>query len=136
MSKQKRKPNVHGTAAPVRASGYGDSGASGTRRALKGFRVSSGSAQRDIDDNNYALRNRARALYMGAPIATSAVRTARTNVVGTGVVPRPRIDREYLRMDDAAADAWQDAARREFALWAEDRIACDALGLNDFYELQ
>ena len=118
------------------AKGYSDAGASTSRRAFKGFRAFSGSPARDIDDNNYTLRQRARMLYMGAPIATSAIRTNRTNVVGTGVVPRPRIDREALGMADAQADAWCDAARREFALWAGDRRACDSLGLNTFYELQ
>ena len=119
-----------------RAQGYSEAGASTTRRALRGFDPDSASPARDIDDNNYTLRQRSRMLYMGAPIATSAVRTVRTNVVGTGIAPRPRIDRAYLGMTDEQADAWQDAARREFALWAEDRRSCDALGLNDFYELQ
>lgn len=118
------------------AKGYGDAGASQTRRALKGFLADSGSPSRDIDDNNWTLRQRSRALYMGAPIATSAIRTSRTNIVGTGVVPRPRIDAAYLGLTDQQADEWQDHVRREFRLWASDRRACDALGLNDFYELQ
>ena len=136
MSKRRNRGRVMGQAPRHIALGYGDAGASATRRALKGFDVESGSPARDIDDNNHTLRQRSRALYMGAPIATSAVRTVRTNVVGTGLVPRPRIDRAYLGISDEDADAWQDAARREFALWASDRAGCDALGLNDFYELQ
>lgn len=138
----RRKPRNHPKAIqgkpPMRqqAKGYGDAGASTTRRAMKGWNADSGSPARDIDDNNYTMRMRGRALYMGTPIATSAIRTNRTNIVGTGVVPRPRIDREFLGMTDEEADAWQDHIRREFRLWASDRRACDALGLNDFYELQ
>ena len=43
----------------------------------------SGSPKEDIDANNYTLRQRARMLYMAAPIATSAIRTNRTNVVAS-----------------------------------------------------
>lgn len=136
MPKRKNR-RMNGRAAPrMVASGYSDAGASATRRSLKGFTATSGSPARDIDDANWTLRQRSRALYMGAPIATSAVRTMRTNVVGTGIVPRPRIDRAYLGMGDEQADALQDALRREWGLWADDRRSCDALGLNSFYELQ
>lgn len=125
------------SAAPARtASGYSDAGASWTRRGLKGFTAWSGSPARDIDDNNLTLRQRSRMLYMAAPVATSAVRTVRTNVVGTGVVPRPRVDASALGMTDEEAAAWGDAALREFRLWANDRRACDALGLSDFWEMQ
>lgn len=127
---------VSGNPPRTQASGYGDAGASWTKRATKGFTATSGSPARDIDDNNYTLRQRSRMLYMSAPVATSAVRTMRTNVVGTGVIPRPRIDADALGMTRDEADAWGDAARREFMTWASDRRACDSQGLNDFFELQ
>lgn len=118
------------------ASGYGEAGASTTRRVMRGFDAQSYGPARDIDDNNYTMRQRARILYMSAPIATSAIRTTRTNVVGTGLVPRPRIDRSFLDLTDEKADRWQDVALREFRMWAEDRNACDMQGMNTFYELQ
>ena len=116
--------------------GYGDAGASRKKRALKGFNAQSGSPQEDIDFNNYTLRQRARMLYMAAPLATSAIKTNRTNVIGQGLVVASKIDREKLGMTQEQATAWQRKAEKEFALWAEDRMACDAMGLNDFYELQ
>lgn len=132
-----RPPKAVAGRPPTRqASGYSEAGASWSRRSLRGFTAWSGSPARDIDDNALTLRQRSRMLYMAAPIATSAVRTVRTNVVGTGVVPRPRVDVRALGMSPEEADAWGDAARREFSLWASDRRACDALGLNDFWELQ
>ena len=134
MARRKQRPRSN--VPRIQAKGYSEAGASTTRRALKGFTADSGSPARDIDDNNLTLRQRSRMLYMGAPIATSAVRTVRTNVVGTGLVPRPRVDREQLGMTDAQAEAWQDAVKREFALWAGSRRACDATGLNTFAELQ
>lgn len=116
--------------------GYGDAGASHRKRALKGFKASSGSAQEDIDFSNLTMRQRARMLYMAAPLATSAIKTNRTNVIGSGLILSAKIDREFLGMTAEQADAWQRAAEKEFALWADNRQACDATGLNDFYELQ
>ena len=102
--------------------GYGDAGASWHKKATKGFRAMSGSPKEDIDANNYTLRQRARMLYMAAPIATSAIRTNRTNVVGIGLQLKSRIDREALGMTQEAADAWQAQAEREFALWSERKV--------------
>lgn len=116
--------------------GYSQSGASSTRRAMKGFLASSGAPHEDIDDNNYTLRQRARALYMAAPIATSAIKTNRTNVIGIGLIPKSRINRKLLGMSQEQADAWQDRAMQEFALWANNKRACDATGVNDFYGMQ
>lgn len=116
--------------------GYSDAGASHKKRALKGFKAQSGSPREDIDFNNYTLRQRARMLYMAAPIATSAIKTNRTNVIGQGLRLSSRIDRDVLGMSAEAAAAWQRKTEKEFAIWAENRIACDAMGLNDFYELQ
>ena len=76
--------------------GYATAGASTTKRALKGFRAMSGSPREDIDLNNYTLRQRGRLMYMGAPIATSAIKTSRTNVVGLGLRLNPRPDMDFL----------------------------------------
>ena len=116
--------------------GYGDAGASHQKKAVKGFNAMSGSPREDIDVNNSTLRQRARMLYMAAPIATSAIKTNRTNVIGVGLHLKSRIDREVLGMDQAAADAWQAKAEREFALWADRKRACDATGVNNFYAMQ
>lgn len=40
--------------------GYGDAGASYSKKTLKGFLASSGSPHEDIDAHNYTLRQRAR----------------------------------------------------------------------------
>lgn len=123
------------TVARFKAKGYGDAGASQKKRALKGFNANSGSPKEDIDFHNYTMRQRARMLYMAAPLATSAIKAVRTNVVGQGLSLSAKIDREALGMSQEAASQWQRRTEKEFALWAESR-ACDALGINDFYELQ
>ena len=76
--------------------GYGEAGASWRKRAVKGFNAPSGSSHEDIDFNNYTLRQRSRMLYMAAPVATSAIKTNRTNVVGVGLRLKSRSDREVL----------------------------------------
>ena len=116
--------------------GYGDAGASLHKKSTKGFNAMSGSPQEDIDAHNYTMRQRARMLNMSAPVATSAIKTNRTNVVGVGLHLKSRIDRDVLGMTQEAADAWQAKTEREFALWAERKYACDAIGVNNFYALQ
>lgn len=134
MAKPKKK--ARGKAAKMRAHGYSEAGASTTKRSMRDFKDLSGSPARDIDDNNETLRQRARMLYMGAPIATSAIRTVRTNAVGEGLFPKPRPDRDVLGMTQEEAQAWSKRVQREWAIWAEDKLACDATGVNTFYEMQ
>lgn len=128
----KSKPNM----ANVKNKGYGDAGASSTKRAMKGFRAASGSPREDIDWNNYTLRQRARMLYMAAPIATSAIKTNRTNTIGVGLKLNPKIDRDLIGMSAEDAEAWERNVKAEFDLWAKNKRACDATGMNDFYAMQ
>ena len=116
--------------------GYGDAGASAVKKALKGFLASSGSPIEDIDQHNYTLRQRARMLYMAAPIATSGIKTNRTNVIGCGLTFKSRIDRERLGLTAEQAKVWQRNVEAEFGLWAMDKRNCDALGINNFYTAQ
>lgn len=120
----------------IQNKGYSDAGASHTKRSLKGMQPNSGSPQEDIDANNYTLRQRARMLYMAAPIATSAIRTNRTNVVGNGLRLKSTINRTALGMTQERAEEWQRKAEAEFELWATKKQACDATGVNDFYGMQ
>ena len=125
-------------AAPVRPKnkGYGDAGASYTKKALKGFLASSGSPHEDIDANNRTLRQRARMLYMAAPIATSAIKTNRTNVIGCGLQLKSRVNRERLGLTADQAKVWQRKTEEEFELWAANKMNCDAIGINNFYTEQ
>lgn len=126
-----------GSAAP-RASNYGysEAGASWKKKALKSFKASSSSPQWDIDHNNDTLRQRARMLYMAAPVATSAIKTNRTNVIGCGLKLNSRIDAKRLGMSQEAAKEWQEKTEAEFKIWAEKKNACDATGVNDYYAMQ
>jgi len=116
--------------------GYGEAGASQHKRGVKGFAAQSGSPREDIDQYNYTLRQRARMLYMSAPVAASGIHSNRTNVIGLGLQLKSRINRDLLGMSQEAAEKWQRRAEEEFALWAENKKACDATGVNDFYSMQ
>ena len=72
---------------------------------------------------------------MSAPLAASAIKTNRTNVVGEGLKLKSTIDYSYLGMTPEAAAEWQRQAEREFELWAESKF-CDATRSNNFYEIQ
>ena len=129
------KKNYRRSAAPY-VKGYSEAGASVTRRALKGFIPDSGSPNEDINRNNATLRQRSRMLYMASPVATSAINTNRTKVVGTGLTLKATVDRDLLGLSPEAAKEWQHKAEMEFRLWGGKKQNCDALGLNNFMALQ
>lgn len=116
-------------------SGYDESGASRTKNSMKGWLASSKSPQEDIDKNLSLLRQRSRSLYMSAPLAVSAIKTNRTNIIGPGLRPKPKIDFEKLKMTVDEAEIWEKEVEKEFALWAESKF-CDITGVNNFYEIQ
>ena len=116
--------------------GYSEAGASRRKKSLKGFTARSGSPREDIDWNNATLRQRGRMLSMSTPIAKSAITTNRTNVIGMGLQLKAKVDSETLGMTPEQAAAWQRQTEAEFALWADDKRACDATGVNDFYAMQ
>lgn len=116
--------------------GYSQAGASRTKRSLKGFDAQSGSPNEDINYNNRTLRQRSRILMASGGVALSAINTNRTNVVGIGLYPKSRINRDFLGMTIQEADKWQAHTEMEFSIWAENKRACDATGINDFYAMQ
>lgn len=116
-------------------SGYDEAGASMRKNSLRGWHASSRSPQEDIDRNLPVLRQRSRSLYMSAPLAASAIKTNRTNVVGEGLRLKSTIDADFLGIPQDEAARWQRRAEREFGLWAQSKL-CDATRVNNFYEVQ
>jgi lambda family phage portal protein len=116
-------------------SGYGNYGANTTKKSMRGWMYHGGSPKEDIEDNLDVLRQRSRDAYMGIPIASAALKTMRTNVVASGLIPSPQIDAEYLKLSPEQAEALQAQITREFSLWA-DTPTCDADRVDNFYKLQ
>ena len=118
------------------ASGYSEAGASMFRRAMKAFVPNSGSPNDDIIRNLSTLRQRSRMLYMASPVATSAIETNKTKVIGSGLVVQPSINAERLGITPEAAKEWERNTFEEFELWANRKESCDSIGMNTFYDLQ
>lgn len=116
-------------------SGYDEGGASRNKNSMKGWIANSKSPQEDIDKNLDLLRQRSRSLYMSAPLAVAAIKANRTNIVGGGLRPKPKIDFEKLGLTVDEAEVWEKKAEKEFAVWAESKF-CDMTRINDFYEMQ
>lgn len=116
-------------------SGYGNYGASTTKKSLAGWIHAGGSSREDIEDNVAVLRQRTRDLYAGVPIATGAVKTMRTNVVGRGLRLKPTIDAETLGLTPEDSRNLEKQIEREWSIWAES-TDCDMARIDNFYELQ
>lgn len=123
------------TIRSFRNSGYDESGAARNKNSMRGWLASSRTPQEDIDKNIPVLRQRSRSLFMSAPLAVSAIKTNRTNIVGEGLRLKSTIDAEFLGMTPEQAADWQRNAEREFELWARSKF-CDSTRVNNFYEIQ
>jgi lambda family phage portal protein len=115
--------------------GYGRHGANTKKKGLIGWLTSLGSPGKDIDENQPKLVERSRDLFMSAPLATGALKTIRTNVVGGGLRLHAAIDFDFLGMTAEQAEQWHKNTEREFRLWA-DTTACDAYRRMTFGQLQ
>lgn len=114
---------------------YGSHGASQTLNSMIGWLVDAGNAEDDIDLYASTLRQRARDLYAGGGLARSGPSTLTTSVVGWGILPKPKIDGEFLQMSDEEREETERTILREFKLWAENPM-CDAERQQNFYGLQ
>ena len=89
------------------------------RRALRNFRPRQTSANEAVSADLPDLRARSRDLVRNVPVATGAIETVTTSVVGDGLVLKSTVDRDVLGLSPEAAAAWQKQAEREFAVWAD-----------------
>lgn len=142
VQKDLQQPNLNQIMQPsgltqrkVVNSGYSHYGASYARKSLLGWMSYSASADEDIVENIKTLRARSRDLYMGVPLATSAIKAVRTNVIGSGLMLSSHIDYKKLGLTEEQAVEWQKNTEREWLLWAESP-ECDAARMCNFYEFQ
>lgn len=119
----------------VTNTGYSHGAASRRKSWAKGYRSSSSSPREDIEKNRRLLRERSRDLAMNSPLGAAAIGSTRTNCVGAGLIPKPKIDYEFLGISKEEAHELQRKIKKEFALWAESTL-CDNNDQNNFYELQ
>ena len=135
QARWKREHRHEADGPRMEGTGYGNHGASQSLNSLVGWLAGGGSAEEDIDLHGSLLRKRTRDLYAGGGLARSGIATLKTNVVGWGIQPKPKIDGFTLGMSDEACSEWERKTLREFKLWAENPL-CDAERQQNFYALQ
>lgn len=110
-------------------------GASTIRRQTLSWSAQKGDADAVINPDLPLLRERSRDLLRNAPLAVGAVNTVVTNVVGTGLRYKSKIDREALKLTEEQADAWEAQTEREWRLWSESP-ECDVARTLRFTAIQ
>lgn len=117
-------------------SGYGNHGASATKKSVIGWTHGGGSHKEDIEEHVDTLRQRTRDLYYGGSnLATAAIKRLRTNGIGTGLHLKSTIDEVFLGITEQEARELEETIEREFAHWANS-TNCDLERLDNFYQLQ
>lgn len=99
------------------AGGY--TGARMDRAQLAAWRTRAGSPETDLIPDLPKLRERSRDLARNAPVATGAIGTTITHVVGTGLWCSPQPDAKFLGLDEAASTAWTENTTRRFRSWCK-----------------
>lgn len=114
---------------------YSQHGASTRKNAFREFDDNLYDADEDIGDNKEILMARSRQLYMGNAIAVGAIRKMRTNIIGTGIKLKPKINKKLLNLTDEEVDEIQDRIQTVWELWANS-TECDSERQSNFYQLQ
>lgn len=110
-------------------------GASPTRRSLRGWSIAAGDADADTLPDLPMLRARSRDLYRNNSIARGAIDSLQLNTVGAGLKCQVRIDSDVLGMDDDEAEEWERDTEHRFRTWAES-TDCDSARSLNFGSLQ
>jgi lambda family phage portal protein len=120
-------------ARAVLASVGGYNGGKRDRRPTKRWRPGQGSADADLLPDLGDLRGRARDLARNAPIASGAIATKSTGVIGDGLRLQAAIDHEMLGVSEKAADAMEREQEREWTMFCK---TADFTSVQHFDEMQ
>lgn len=114
---------------------YAQHGASTTKNAFREYDDNLYDADEDIGDSKEILMARSRQLYMGNAIAVGAIKKMRTNIIGTGIKLKPKINKKILELSDKEADEIQNRIQIIWEMWANS-TECDIEKQSNFYQLQ
>lgn len=92
-------------------------GASKTKRSLSEYTPQDSDPNATLQYDLDTMRQRSRDMIRNNPLATGAINTVCTNVVGNGLVLQARIDRSILNLSDEQADAWESKTESEWWLF-------------------
>lgn len=138
------RPSVHDIQANLAVApqfgfggtGYGQYGANLTKNSLAGWLWRGGDADRDIGLNVQVLRERSRDAFMGIPLASAAIETLDTNVIGEGLYPAPNVDGEALGLDETQTADLNKELAMKFGWWSGNPRECDFEAKHTFPTLQ
>lgn len=99
--------------------------ASKTKRSLSEFNPQDSDPNSTLQFDLDTMRQRSRDMIRNIPLATGAINTVCTNVVGNGLALQSRIDRSILNITDEQADAWESKTESEWYLFW-DSVEVDA----------
>lgn len=115
------------------STGGGFKGGRRDRRPTKRWRPFEGSADADLLPDLPDLRARSRDLARNAPIATGAINTNVTNVIGEGLILQASINADVLGISEEQASQYQREQEREFEHFCR---TCDFSRVQSFERLQ
>lgn len=124
---------LRGRVMMAEAGGY--TGGKRDRRATRNWRPKQTSINDELSIDLPDLRSRSRDLARNVPIATGAINTVVTSVIGDGLVLQSQIDADVLGLTQEQAEAWQRAAEREFAIWARRPDFESRLNFDEMQEM-
>lgn len=104
-------------------------------KETENWRVEADSPDNDITENIETLRARSRDLYMSNEIARAILDKYKTKVVGTGLIPLPKINYQYLGISKEKATEYEKKIKHKFNTWAYSPNS-DSTRMHDFYTLQ
>lgn len=99
-------------------------GASKVKRSLASWATLGQDADAEILPDLETLRDRSQDLSRNNPLASGALKTKLTHVVGTGLRLQSRLDRAVLNLTEDAADALEAQIQREWKLFFNSKN-CD-----------
>lgn len=104
-------------------------------RMLGDWITDGGSADDHLKLSLDDLRNDSNDLIANNAIASGAIDTYCTNVVGTGIDVYPTIDFEYLGMSEDEAEAWSAEVEREWKLFSKNCDVTRSKTMSEIFEL-
>lgn len=108
----------------------------GYKRSIRNWRPwSSRTPDEEVLPEREALVARCRDQFKNSPVARGALNVPLLSVVGPGLLPQCRIDRDALGMTDEEADAWETNVEMLFEQWSSHTDS-DATRRENFQSLQ
>ncbi|MFN3495362.1 MAG: phage portal protein, partial [Hydrogenophaga sp.] len=111
-------------------------GTSGSGAGSRWWNPFARSAARDTLPHLGTQRGASRELARTNAIAAGAINTSVDRIIGTGLAFVAAPDRRVLGWTAEQAEEWKAAVQAEFSLWADDPLACDFTGEQNFFQAQ